>query len=146
MSHTSNQVLDCSRCSNFDEGRLEINNPAGDRNAASFVTAGLLVSEMVMGRVQIGDSEYMVHQPAMLPVVGDLGSPHAPTYAMFSPLTLPVADRIGLPVFDALLSGGSVCPMVGLARPETRIAHFVAATGHNIPRIFWGASQFRGEL
>jgi hypothetical protein len=40
-------------------------------------------------------------------------------------------------VFDALLSGGSVCPMVGLARPETRIAHFVAVTRYNIPRIFW---------
>ena len=43
----------------------------------------------------------------------------------------------GLSVSDALLPDGSVRPMVGPARPETRIAHFVAATGHNIPRIFW---------
>jgi hypothetical protein len=121
----------------FDKGRLEINNPAGDRSAASFVTAGLLVSEMVMGQVQIGDGEYMAHQPAMLPVVGDLDGANAPTYAMFSALASPVADRTGLPVSEALLSDGSVRPMVGPARPETRIAHFVAATGHNIPRIFW---------
>ena len=56
---------------------------------------------------------------------------------MFSALASPVADRTGLPVSEALLSDGSVRSMVEPARPETRFAHFVATTGHNIPRIFW---------
>jgi hypothetical protein len=40
----------------FDKSRMEINNPAGDPNSPFFVTNGLLVVEMISGRMQVGDS------------------------------------------------------------------------------------------
>src|SRR5690606_17819103 len=36
----------------FDKSRMEINDPEGDAN----VTNGLLVDEMILGRIQVGDA------------------------------------------------------------------------------------------
>ena len=56
----------------FDKGRLEQNDPAsGD------VTSGLLVTEMVTGRVQTGRNQFAPRDPATVPVAGD------PTAARF---------------------------------------------------------------
>ena len=121
----------------FDKGRMEINNPRQVRTMPSFVTAGLLVAEMVMGRVQVGDNEYVPHQPAMLPVAGDLDDARAPAYAVFAGLLSPVAERAGVPVTEMLLADGSVQSSSQPVRPETRMVRFVAETGHNIPRVFW---------
>lgn len=92
----------------FDKGRLEINDPRQARAMPPFVTAGLLVAEMVAGQVQVGDNEYAPHQPSVISVVGDLDDAHTPGYASFSGLTPPVADRTGLPVTERLLADGSV--------------------------------------
>lgn len=116
---------------------MEINDPRLARSSPSFVTAGLLVAEMVAGRVQVGDHEYALHQPSTIPVVGDLNDSHAPGYAAFAALTPPVADRTGLLVTEMLLADGRVQSLSHLARSETRMVRFVAETGHNIPRVFW---------
>src|SRR5258708_5789500 len=91
----------------FDKGRMEINNPNGDRGSEWFVTTGLLVAEMVAGKEQIGNRQYRRLQPAEIAVGGDgLGvDPDAPTYTSFRPvasLTGPgsnrAPDRSGQPV------------------------------------------------
>ena len=43
----------------FDKARMEVSNPKGDRSSRWFVTTGLLVAEMVTGRIQIGDNEFV---------------------------------------------------------------------------------------
>ena len=43
----------------FDKARMEITDWKRDRANPWFVTNGLLVREMIEGRVQIGDSEFM---------------------------------------------------------------------------------------
>src|SRR5205814_309654 len=40
----------------FDKSRMEINNPNGDPNNPFFVTNGLLVIELISGRMQVGDN------------------------------------------------------------------------------------------
>ncbi len=121
----------------FDKGRLEINDPRLARAAPAFVTAGLLVAEMVTGRIQIGDNEYVLHQPSTLPVAGDLDDDRAPAYAAFAGLTSPVADRTGASVTEMLQADGTVRTARQPARSETRLVRFVAETGHNVPRVFW---------
>src|SRR5215470_8177411 len=41
----------------FDKSRMEINNPNGDPNSPFYVTNGLLVVEMISGRMQVGESD-----------------------------------------------------------------------------------------
>src|SRR6476659_10513968 len=48
----------------FDKSRMEINNPAGDRNSEWFVTNGLLVVDMVAGRIQVGNNSFAPATPA----------------------------------------------------------------------------------
>ena len=42
----------------FDKTRMEINNPAGDKSSAFYVTNGLLATELMSGRMQVGDNDY----------------------------------------------------------------------------------------
>ena len=48
----------------FDKSRMEINDPNADRGSPWFVTNGLLVREMVDGRVQTGDAVFETRSPA----------------------------------------------------------------------------------
>src|SRR5205823_15109357 len=67
----------------FDKSRMEINNPDADPNGAFYVTNGLLVVELISGRVQVGDRSYQTRQPAAINVAGDANDTQAPTYKSF---------------------------------------------------------------
>src|SRR5690606_26534412 len=47
----------------YDKSRMEINDPAAPLNAQS-VTNGLLVVEMIEGRIQVGDTSFESAQPS----------------------------------------------------------------------------------
>jgi hypothetical protein len=126
----------------FDKARMEINNPAADPNGTFYVTNGLLVVEMLSGRLQTGDNSFAAHPPAALPVAGDgaAANPDAPTYAAFARVSTlagsenQAADATGAPVTHAISKEGAVS--VGDAR-GVRYAHYVAETRHNIADVFW---------
>lgn len=63
----------------FDKSRMEINNPDADPGSDWYVTNGLLVVEMMTGQMQIGDHEFVPHDPAQVNVAGDAGDPATPT-------------------------------------------------------------------
>lgn len=122
----------------FDKGRMELNNPQGDRASRWFVTSGLLVVEMMRGRIQVGDEQFESRAPADLPIAGDLDDPAAPTYASFAPATdRYVGNRRGQPASEAIDRDGQVKSYTGAARSETRLVEYVEQTGHNIPQVFW---------
>lgn len=122
----------------FDKGRMEVNNPRGDRNSRWFVTTGLLVVELITGRTQIGDSQFVQHNPADIPIAGDPGDPNAPTYGSFGGVTgQQPGDHTGQVPAETINRAGQVGNYTGPQRPETRLAHFVAESGHNIPQVFW---------
>jgi hypothetical protein len=131
----------------FDKGRMEINDPRGDRNSQWFVTTGLLVIELVSGRTQIGDSQFVQHSPADIPIAGDQGDPNAPTYASFGGVSgQQPGDRTGQTVGETLSRSGQVGSYTGPQRPETRLAHFVPESGHNIPQVFWDYLNASGTI
>ena len=125
----------------FDKGRMEIGDPAGNRRSPWFVTTGLLVVEMISGRVQVGATTFVPRAPAAIPVAGDLtGNPDAPTYAMLAPLAAldgagRAPPRLGEPVSATFGPAGSGADP-DLARPETAIARYDEVTGRNVPLVF----------
>jgi hypothetical protein len=126
---------------------MEVNDPRGDRNSQWFVTTGLLVIELISGRTQIGDSQFVQHSPANIPIAGDQGDPNAPTYASFGGVSgQQPGDRSGQVVGETLSRSGQVGAYAAPQRPETRLAHFVPESGHNIPQVFWDYLNASGTI
>jgi len=131
----------------FDKGRMEVNDPRGDRNSQWFVTTGLLVIELISGRTQIGDGQFVQHSPADIPIAGDPGDPNAPTYASFGGVSgQQSGDRSGQFVGETLSRNGQIGSYAGPQRPETQLAHFVPESGHNIPQVFWNYLNASGTI
>jgi hypothetical protein len=134
----------------FDKARMEINDPADTSGALGGVTNGLLVVEMVSGRIKkgdgIGDDQNEQRQPAYeLPIAGDwagrLGE--TPGYAAFRNFATidngyrdpqkAIGERIG----TTFKWAGEIGYREELARiAGTDIVAYDTTTGHNIPRIF----------
>ncbi len=133
-----------------DKSRMEINNPGGDRSSPWFVTNGLLVREMVEGRVQVGDYAFDTRRPAGEAVAGDPAPVNSdcPTYASFTGLIWgPVPSRVGQPVSATLAKDGTVGEDPGkVGYPRTEIAYYESATGHNVPRALWDFMNQRGLI
>ena len=127
----------------FDKSRMEINDPAGDRNAKWFVTNGLLTVELVAGRIQTGLSQFETRAPADIPLASDSDDANAPTYASFLAVSNTArgdhraADRSGGAVTAVINRAGAVHDEPGRAQAATQLAHYEAKTGHNIPAVFW---------
>jgi hypothetical protein len=108
----------------FDKGRLEISDPNADPASPWFVTSGLLVKEMVTGRVQTSANGGYDLGPARVPVAGDGGS--GPTYADFAAQTGRAQRREG-----QAIDPGSAAP------PERTVyGPYEEASGHNWAAVF----------
>jgi hypothetical protein len=134
----------------FDKSRMEINDPNADRSSQWFVTNGLLVREMVDGRVQIGDASFEERSPAQEAVAGDpaVNNPNCPTYASFTYLTWERAEnRSGQKVTATLSKDATVGEDASKAGYDgTEIAHYEEATGHNVPQVLWDFMNARGLI
>lgn len=127
----------------FDKARMELNNPT------SGVSNGLLVTEMVSGGVQVGDSAFQPYRPAQIPVAGDATNNAAcPTYAILRSVASygdVAKDRrapksIGQPVTATIDNGGRVGDDPSRVAYAT-VAQYDANLGHNIPDVFWNWMQ-----
>ncbi len=139
----------------FDKARMEINDPTADPNSPWYVTNGLLVVEMMTGRVQIGNTEYeaQTYAPNAVPVAGDINSPDAPSYAALAHLASLHGDnhqddRTGQVVDGIVDATGSLTPGTPpiAAAAQVHDAHYDVALGHNIPDIFWAFMQQQGPI
>ncbi len=118
----------------FDKGRMEL----GDSRSQWFVTSGLLSVELITGRMQVGDSDFVQRGAADIPIAGDITDTNGPTYASFAGVVAqPAADRSGTMPLETIDRSGQIGPYTGPQRTETRLAHFVPETGHNISGVFW---------
>jgi hypothetical protein len=117
----------------FDKGRLEINDPSGDISSPWFVTSGLLVKEMVTGRVQTAVNAGYDLGPARIPVAGDGGT--GPTYADFGTLTGRASRREGQQI-----EPGSTSP------PEPAVfGPYQEESGHNWAAVFYQFATSAGR-
>lgn len=134
----------------YDKARMEVNNPNADPNSAGYVTNGLLVTEMVSGRLQVGVNSFEQREAAAVPVAGDLPMTAGArattlTYAALAKVASLVpgqnaeVSRIGSSVNIVLSPEGDQLkvapPFAGNALPK--IKYFEPATKHNIPDVFF---------
>ncbi|GAC1545395.1 MAG: flagellar filament outer layer protein FlaA [Herpetosiphon sp.] len=122
----------------FDKSRMEINNPA-----TSLVSNGLLVVEMISGRLQVGDDTFAPGAPADQAVAGDPieSNGDAPTYASFRGVAFPInhdpaPTRLGQAVTALLHRDGTVGNNGDLANYHVTISSYDQSLGHNVPQVF----------
>ncbi|MGB9740109.1 TolB family protein, partial [Chloroflexus sp.] len=138
----------------FDKARMEINRPAD-----GIVTNGLLVVEMVSGRIQLGDipTNARQYRCSDVPVAGNPRSanPASPGYCQFTDrATFPDLyrpayrdpERLKQRVSTTIDINGNLGEQPDLARPETTIVQYSTITGHNIPQVFWDFMNRRGKV
>lgn len=138
----------------FDKARMELNNPA-DRSSNAGVTNGLLVKELVSGRVQLANNPYDYDQrePADVPVAGNPRSANdsSPGYGAFAGVATIEngyrdLQRLGETVSTTLDRSGNLGLNPALALPETKIVQYNSVTGHNIPQVLWDFMNLRGKI
>ncbi|HEX8217696.1 MAG TPA: hypothetical protein VF914_00640 [Chloroflexia bacterium] len=133
----------------FDKSRMEINDPTASRDSEWFVTNGLLVVDMVSGRVQTGDRMFAPATPAYIPVAGDTSaSVNAPTYAALAKVASTQGDnrapnRTGQPVREYLARTGSVGGFEGDSH-AVKYGVYEPQLGHNIADVFWTFMNAKG--
>ena len=130
----------------FDKSRMEINDPNGDRTSPWFITNGLLVREMITGKVQTGAATYATLPPATLPLAGEARNSTAATYATLAaiatlePGTNAATSQIDDDVTLTIDNTGYIAGNPALAG-HARHAYYDSTLGHNIPDVFWNWLQ-----
>jgi hypothetical protein len=140
----------------YDKARMEINDPRADASSPFFVTNGLLVYEMISGRMQVGNNKFEQREPANILVAGD--QPITMNPVNFTPLYATLAKvasltpgqnqaqpRSGQQVKETLSADGTV----GSDTPQgvgdlPKLQVYEKTTGHNIPDVFWAFMNQRG--
>ncbi len=131
----------------FDKSRMEINNPGGNKSDPFYVTNGLLTVELMTGRMQVGNSQFLDRYPAQIPLASDTDDPSAPTYATFGKLMGKTASRVGKAPADRVDREGNVAPaFAGTNIDALTISYYEPTTGHNIPRAFWDFLNASGPV
>ncbi len=120
----------------FDKSRMELTNPQGDASAFYYVSNGLLVSEMVTGAVQVGDTAFDRRTPAAIGVAGDPDDPLVPTYATFAPLLARSPLAVGQPITATVTRTGESGTDTTPAGKATA-KYYVGETRHTIADVFW---------
>jgi hypothetical protein len=131
----------------FDKARMEINNPGGNPADPYYVTNGLLVVEMISGKVQTGVNSFDLSSASDQRIAGDDGS-DAPTYAALQGVAsvglsgkenravqLPLGGVVPPNYINragsvSLLGGGQQIPQT------IKAAGYVNETGHNVADVF----------
>lgn len=69
----------------YDKGRLDLNDPTKEPGSTWLVQGALLVNEMLSGRIQLGENEFVKRELPEIPLVGDVGQEDPVTYADLAP-------------------------------------------------------------
>ncbi len=126
----------------FDKTRMEITKPDADKNDPYYVTNGLLVTEMVSGRVQLGNNKFFDASPSEVPVAGDAVANPGPTYRSFRNVASLNLDnkaprKSGDLIKATIDRDGVVGSNEELGKYNVKNLEFNPELGHNIPDVFW---------
>src|SRR5690606_19891001 len=132
----------------FDKSRMEITNPGGDPSSPWYVTNGLLVVELVTGKLQLGDATFEQHNPAQGNVAGDQDDPTGPTYATIALLLDEPALPDGATITQRVDRDGNITTDPSLAAHGVTAAHHVVVPGidHQVASPFWAFMQSTGVV
>ena len=125
----------------YDKARMELPGPGTDPQNPGTVTTGLLVVELISGRLQVGPDSFSLRAPATMPVAGDAAGSAAPSYAALAAVASLTGgehrapDRRGAVIGATLDAAGRVGR--GAPRsPVVRVGTYEPVTGHNVADVF----------
>jgi len=120
----------------FDKSRMEINDPSASRSSAWYVTNGLLVNELMTGRLQSGESSFVQRAPSEEVLAGDpaVVNGDAPRYATLAVVATHQRPKDSEKLTLQMRRDGSLTTIVPPA--EVFNTRYIAETGHNIPDVF----------
>src|SRR4051812_8775798 len=115
----------------FDKGRMELTNGA--------VTNGLLATELVRGRVQVGDTMFQAKDAPAIPIAGDPDNP-GPTYAQLAAKGKGLFDaapqQTGNYAQAAISPAGDISVSAAGKSDAATFTAFDSPTKHNVPKAF----------
>jgi hypothetical protein len=130
----------------FDKTRVEITRSDADRGDSWYVTNGLLARELITGRMQIGDSNIIEHEPAAINVAGDSDDPEGPTYESLDIVRDANPLPAGTMVTQTLSRDGSIGYREDLAEHEIETSPRTDATSRTIASVFWNFMNAEGTI
>ena len=130
----------------FDKSRMEITSPDADPESIWFVTNGLLASELITGRMQLGEDHFDNRRPAEVNVAGDVDDTTGPTYATFHGLLDAPGQPAGTIVTQRLGRPGQVVHDQELVDQGIAIGYLDDVTNHGIASPFWAFMNSTGPV
>ncbi len=130
----------------FDKSRMEITNPNGDSGSVWYVTNGLLVVELITGKMQVGDNSFESRNPAEVNVAGDFDDPTGPTYATFGTLLDESPRATGTTITERVDRQGVVTNDPALAGEGLSVSYVDNVTNHAIAAPFWDFMNSSGVV
>ena len=122
----------------FDKARVEVNTS----EVRQGLTAGLLVRDMILGSVQVGEEDFLTREPAEVALAGDgiEWNADAPTYASLHEIASieagrDVAPRPGEDVVEVLAADGTISTSESLDGMAT-YGSYDETLGHNVASVF----------
>ncbi len=131
---------------------MELTDANADSDSIWYVTNGLLVMELMTGRLQLGDNIFDEHSPAVVNIAGDASDPSGPTYESIAAIREEPAATVGDILNQRISRSGTISIDASLADRGIRAAVVVEESGHSIAQPFWefmnstGAVSINGEL
>jgi hypothetical protein len=122
----------------FDKSRMEDNSYRGTNPWD--VTNGLLVVELISGRMQVGDNSFVPREPAEINVAGDPNQTNPITYALLANLLDDDAVEVSSTITARATvtdAGISLNEDASLAGRGVTAAWYVPDTDHTIANPFW---------
>lgn len=126
----------------YDKSRMEITNPSAVDDGLWYVTNGLLVVELMTGRLQVGNDAFVPRQPAQVNVAGDPDDPL--TYATFAGRRFDPPLAEGAAVTQRIIANGSMADDPSTAGRGVTGGALVVETQHTVASVFWAFMNSSG--
>ena len=121
----------------FDKSRMELNNPDGDPDLPWHVTNGLLVVELMAGRIQTGDNAFEPRRPSTANVAGDPDGTTGPTYATLAMVAGHEPLEENALITWTLTRNGAIGTNGNAAEHGVTAGPLVTDTNHRVASVFW---------
>ncbi len=125
----------------YAKGRMEVTNPAQPKSDPWYVSSGLLVREMLSGKIEIGPGRFENRSPAQEPLFGEPMPPRTVTYSSLARVVtllgnVRVDNKVGRPIYEKLAYDGTIEADLGMAVYDQRYGEFDREGNHNVARAF----------
>lgn len=129
----------------YDKARME-DNTWRTTSAPWNVTNGLLVVELMTGKLQVGDNTFVEWEPANVNIAGDPGFAETPTYATYSMLMGNAAHPQGSVITATVDADGNVGSDSSRAPFNVTAGELAPQTGHRTASVFWDFMTASGPV